>query len=94
MLFETILSLYFQTNSKIVIYMDLEFFILNGYGIFVWPAFIFTFLSCFYLFAKTKKEFHKCEEVFIKEFKKPEYISVRANEKGKIQKEILSSSSI
>ena len=74
--------------------MNLDLFILGGYGQFVWPAFIFTFLSCFYLFAKTKKEFHKCEQIFIKEFKKPEYITVRANEKGKIPKEILSTSSI
>ena len=74
--------------------MVMKFLQFGHYGFYVWPAFIFTFLSCFYLFAKTKKEFHKCEQIFIKEFKKPEYITVRANEKGKIPKEILSSSSI
>ena len=35
--------------------MIIEFFALNGYGQFVWPAFIFTFISCFSLYFKTKK---------------------------------------
>ena len=30
--------------------MNLEFFILGGYGPFIWSAFIFTFASCFILF--------------------------------------------
>jgi len=67
---------------------------LGQYGIYIWPAFIFTFLSCFCLFVKTRKEFHKFEQVFIKEFEKSEHISIRANKKDKIPKEILSSSSI
>jgi heme exporter protein D len=49
--------------------MDLEFLILGGYGQFVWPAFIFTFVSCFSLYIKTKKEFQKQEKIFLKEFK-------------------------
>ena len=49
--------------------MNLEFFILGGYGQFVWPAFIFTFVSCFSLYIKTKKEFQKQEKNFLKEFK-------------------------
>ena len=49
--------------------MDLEFLILGGYGQFVWPAFIFTFVSCFILFVKTKKEFQKQEKIFLKVFK-------------------------
>ena len=36
--------------------MVLEYFILGGYGLFVWPAFIFTFISCFYLYLKSIKE--------------------------------------
>ena len=43
--------------------------ILGGYGQFVWPAFIFTFVSCFSLYVKTKKEFQKQEKIFLKEFK-------------------------
>ena len=49
--------------------MNLELLILGGYGQFVWPAFIFTFVSCFYLYVKTKKEFQKQEKIFLKEFK-------------------------
>jgi len=49
--------------------MNLELLILGGYGQFVWPAFIFTFVSCFVLYFKTKKEFQKQEKEFLKEFK-------------------------
>ena len=49
--------------------MNLEFLILGGYGQFVWPAFIFTFVSCFTLYMKIKKEFKKQEKMFLKEFK-------------------------
>ena len=49
--------------------MNLELLILGGYGQFVWPAFIFTFVSCFSLYVKTKKEFQKHEKIFLKEFK-------------------------
>jgi len=49
--------------------MSLEFLILDGYGQFVWPAFIFTFVSCFTLYIKIKKEFKKQEKMFLKEFK-------------------------
>ena len=49
--------------------MNLELLILGGYGQFVWPAFIFTFVSCFSLYVKTKKEFQKQEKKFLEEFK-------------------------
>ena len=49
--------------------MNVELLILGGYGQFVWPAFIFTFVSCFVLYVKTKKEFQKHEKMFLKEFK-------------------------
>ena len=49
--------------------MSLELLILGGYGQYVWPAFIFTFVSCFTLYAKTKKEYQKQEKIFLKEFK-------------------------
>ena len=49
--------------------MSLEFLILDGYGQFVWPAFIFTFVSCLTLYIKIKREFEKQEKMFLKEFK-------------------------
>ena len=41
---------------------------MNGYGQFVWPAFVFSFVSCFYLFVKTKSELKKQEKSFSLEF--------------------------
>ena len=49
--------------------MNLELLILGGYGQFIWPAFIYTFVSCFFLYVKTRKEFQKQEKIFLKEFK-------------------------
>ena len=50
--------------------MDLELFILGGYGQFVWSAFVFTFVSCLILYIKTKKELQKQEKMFLKEYEK------------------------
>ncbi len=74
--------------------MNMEFLILDGYGIFVWPAFIFAFLSCFLLYLKTKKEFKKQEKMFLIEFKQ---IPGRKNEVSKqkeLSKEVLSGSPV
>ena len=49
--------------------MNLNFLILNGYGLFVWPSFIFTFISCLYLYIKTRAELHRQEKIFLLEFK-------------------------
>ena len=62
--------------------MNLELLILGGYGQFVWPAFIFTFVSCYVLYIKTKKEFQKQEKIFLKEFKQMQTENIEtANEK-------------
>jgi len=74
--------------------MNMEFLVLDGYGIFVWPAFIFAFLSCFLLYLKTKKEFKKQEKMFLIEFKQ---IPVKKNEvskQKKLSKEVLSGSPV
>ena len=74
--------------------MDLEFFILGGYGQFVWSAFIFTFVSCLILYIKTKKELQKQEKMFLKEYEKLQPAEVWADKEKKITKEVLSASSI
>ena len=75
--------------------MNLEFIFLGGYGQFVWPAFIFTFASCFLLFLKTKKELKKQEKMFLIEFKKmPVRKLVLQNKKKEPSKEVLSGSLI
>ena len=74
--------------------MNMEFLVLDGYGIFVWPAFIFAFVSCFLLYLKTKKEFKRQEKFFLIEFKQ---IPVKKNEVSKqkeLSKEVLSGSSV
>tara|TARA_B110000263_G_C15242963_1_gene480297 strand:+ start:213 stop:437 length:225 start_codon:yes stop_codon:yes gene_type:complete len=68
--------------------MDLNFLLLGGYGAFVWPAFTFTFLVCFYLYKKTKQELKEQEKVFMNEFKQPRYIKIEANKSGDGIKEI------
>jgi heme exporter protein D len=70
--------------------MNLELLILGGYGQFVWPAFIFTFVSCFSLYIKTKKEFQKQEKIFLKEFKQMQTEKIETVK----EKEALSSSPI
>jgi heme exporter protein D len=70
--------------------MNIEFLVLDDYGYFVWPAFIFTFVSCFLLYLKTKNEFKKQEKLFLIEFKQ---IPVRKTEVSK-QKELLSGSPV
>ena len=74
--------------------MDLEIFILGGYGQFVWPAFIFTFVSCFILYKTTKKELLKQEKLFLKEYEQLSPVKIKTVEEKKITKEALSGSSI
>ena len=70
--------------------MNMELLILGGYGQFVWSAFIFTFVSCFVLYVKTKKEFQKQEKIFLREFKQ---MQIEKIETAK-EKEVLSGSPI
>jgi len=70
--------------------MNLELLILGGYGQFVWPAFIFTFVSCFSLYVKTRKEFQKQEKIFLKEIKQMQTEKIETVK----EKEALSSSPI
>ena len=74
--------------------MDLKFLILGGYGQFVWPAFIFTFVSCFILFVKTKKEFQKQEKIFLQEYGQLKIQKVKTVQKEEIATVALSDSSI
>ena len=71
--------------------MNTELFILNGYGQFVWPAFIFTFVSCFLLYIKTKKELKRQEKMFLIEFKQMPIIKIEVAKQKKLLKEVLSS---
>ena len=74
--------------------MALEILILGGYGQFVWPAFIFTFLSCLTLYIKTKKSLRKYEKIYLNKYKDLENSKIAVPQGKKIIKEALSGSSI
>ena len=74
--------------------MDLEFFIMGGYGQFVWPAFTFTFVSCAVLYIKTKKELQTQEKMLLREYEKLHTTKIKTTKEKKITKEVLSASSI
>ena len=67
---------------------------LGGYGQFVWPAFIFTFISCFFLFVRTKKELQKQEKMYINEFKQLQTAKIKTVKIKEAAREILSGSSV
>ena len=74
--------------------MNMEFLVLDGYGIFVWPAFIFAFVSCFLLYLKTKKEFERREKIFLIKFKQIPVRKIEIAEQKELSKEVLSGSSV
>ena len=69
--------------------MNIEFLTLGGYGQFVWPAFIFTFVSCFSLYLKTKKELNKQEKLFLIEYKQVAAAKIKVAKQKKLLKEVL-----
>ena len=73
--------------------MNLEIFILDGYGQYVWSAFLFSFTICIYLYFQTKKELKKQEKIFLNEFKHLQTIKIETVKSREITKEALSSSS-
>ena len=72
--------------------MNIELLVLGGYGQFVWPAFIFTFVSCFLLYIKTKKELKRQEKMFLIEFKQIPIAKIEVAKQKELLKEVLSSS--
>ena len=74
--------------------MSLELLSLGGYGVFVWPAFIFTFASCFILYRYSIKELAKQEKIFFEKFKELKVKNTKTSENKEITKEALSGSLI
>jgi heme exporter protein D len=73
--------------------MNFEFFIMNGFGIYVWSAFAFTFIVCLFLYIRTRKTLKKLEKDFIKEANNLSEEQFEGIKKQKIAKEILISHS-
>ena len=65
---------------------------MNGYGLFVWSAFLTTFLACAFVYYKTLKTLKKYEREFAKEINelsKEQKVSVIEN--SKIASQVISS---
>ena len=73
--------------------MNLSMLLLNDYGLFVWPAFFLTFLSCFLLYTKTKQELERQQELYLSKFNVP-VGELEIAKKEPISKEVLSGSSV
>ena len=73
--------------------MNLEILSMNGYGVYVWSSFIFTFVVCLYFYLKTKKTLKKLEKDFIKETESLSKIELENLKKQKVVREILVSHS-
>ena len=73
--------------------MNFEFFIMNGFGIYVWSALAFTFIVCLFLYIRTRKTLKKLEKDFIKEANNLSEEQFEDIKKQKIAKEILISHS-
>ena len=71
--------------------MNLNVFLMDGYGTYVWSSFILTFLICLFLFLKTKKALKKLEKDFIKETQGLSPEQFEDLKKQKVPKEILAS---
>ena len=70
-----------------------EIFIMNGYGLFVWSAFAFTFLSFSLLYVVTKIQYVKERNKFISKFGTLKSESAAFAKTQSINKEILSNTS-
>ena len=73
--------------------MDLKILFMDGYGIYVWTSFIFTFVVCLYFYLKTKKTLKKLEKDFIKKTETLSKIELEDLKKQKVVREILVSHS-
>ena len=73
--------------------MSFEIFLMDGYGVYVWSSFGFTFLVCLFLYIRTKKTLKKLEKDFIKEVQNLPDKQFEDIRKQKIAKEILISHS-
>ena len=63
--------------------MFMELLTMNGYGQFVWTAFIFSFLSCLHLYLKTRIEFKKQEKIYLLEFEAVEARKIQFSKRKK-----------
>jgi len=63
---------------------------MNGYGKFVWTAFMFSFVSCFYLYLKIRNELRQLEKAFLLRLGEKSPRRIEINTRKKTAEEILS----
>ncbi len=73
--------------------MNLDILFMNGYGIYVWSAFAFSFILCLGLFLRTKKVLKKLENEFKAEANHLSSVQMETLKTHKVAKEILTSQS-
>jgi len=73
--------------------MSLNLLILGGYGLYVWRAFVFTFISLFVVYSKTKKELIKYEKIFFSEFEEKNFYKIPKSKQERIARGSLSATS-
>tara|TARA_B100000029_G_C17103110_1_gene788643 strand:- start:421 stop:648 length:228 start_codon:yes stop_codon:yes gene_type:complete len=66
-----------------------DFISLGGYGQFIWPAFMFTFLSLYILYFKSMKEFKKQEKLFFNSYKEIKSVKITVDKKKEAAQEPL-----
>jgi len=70
--------------------MDINFLTFNGYGLFVWPAFIFAFLCCLIVYLKTARKLKKYEYLYTKNYQNVVTLNIKTT--GTKKKKALSAS--
>ena len=73
--------------------MIYDFFIMKGYGLYVWSAFIFTLISFFFLYSVTRIQYIKEKNKFIAKFGTLNSERAAFAKSQRINKEILSNTS-
>ncbi len=57
--------------------MNQEFLNFGEYGLFIWPAFIFTFICIYILFTKSLREYIKQEKIYLLEINKIQQVKIK-----------------
>ena len=74
--------------------MILKLITMNGYGVYVWMSFSIVFISCAFVYFKTKKTLKKYEQEFLKELQTLTLEEKnKALEVSKVAQQILATSS-
>ena len=74
--------------------MILKLITMNGYGVYVWMSFSIVFISCAFVYFKTKKTLKKYEQEFLKELQTLTLEEKnKALETSKVAQQILATSS-